>query len=347
MAQLGIYYFNGTSFATATSVFTDVALTTLAADGFYSNAGIIRQQLNGILLNAQDCDSCAVACGQGVSAAISNQNGVFNASVDVANDIGAVVIYGYWGAVIPDGVDITYNNTHYNRWTAKDNHNGVTLVDGGGTTVDYSGIGNQGTNLPTYLGNENSNLLSDSPYNGSGVSCPTVGGQAENYIYNISSNTYVAQNTFQNITVASSQIGFATDASTPNSPAFTAVIPKSQLTPTIITVDIYAPMCDTAFNWDLSCPITLPSWVASTGGLTTACATASQTYYFARNATFSGGSFTADTNTIPDIGNFVFTTSDGSTYLNDTSATLYYVISGQALGVRNGVVISKVTCTSP
>ena len=33
MAQLGTYYFNGTSFATATSVFTDAALTTLASRG--------------------------------------------------------------------------------------------------------------------------------------------------------------------------------------------------------------------------------------------------------------------------------------------------------------------------
>ena len=62
MAQLGIYYFNGTSFSTASAIYTNAALTTLAPDGFYSNAGIVRQQLNGILLNAQSCDTCAVSC---------------------------------------------------------------------------------------------------------------------------------------------------------------------------------------------------------------------------------------------------------------------------------------------
>ena len=56
MATLGTYYFNGTSFASATSVYTDAALTTLAPDGYYSNGSIIRQQLNGLLLNAQACD---------------------------------------------------------------------------------------------------------------------------------------------------------------------------------------------------------------------------------------------------------------------------------------------------
>lgn len=345
MAQLGIYYFNGTSFATATAVFTDAGLTTLAADGYYSNAGIVRQQLNGVLLNAQDCDNCAVPCGQGISAAVSNQNGIFNATVDVANDTGAIIVYGYWGSSIPDGVDITYNSVHYNRWTAKDNHNGVTLVDGSGTTVDYSGIGNQGTGLPTYLGNENAQLVADSPYNGVGVSCPTDGGQPEDYVYNQGTNTYVAQGTFQNVSVLTSQVGFATDASTPSSPAFTAVIPKTGLTPTVVTVDIYAPMCGTAFNWDLSCPTALTSWLGSSAQATAACASATETYYFAPNATLSGGSFTPDTNTTPNIGNFVFEDANGSTYLNDTNIIQYYINNGNALGVRNGVVVSIDLCT--
>jgi glucokinase len=39
----------------ASAVYTDAALTTLAADGYYSQGGIVRQQLNGVLLNATDC----------------------------------------------------------------------------------------------------------------------------------------------------------------------------------------------------------------------------------------------------------------------------------------------------
>lgn len=347
MATLGTYYFNGTSFASATSVYTDAALTTLAPDGYYSNGSIIRQQLNGLLLNAQACDSCAVPCGDGIAANISNQNGIFNATVDVANSTGAIIVYGFWGSTIPDGVDIIYNSTHYNRWTAFGNHDTVTLVDGSGATVDYSGINNQGTGLPTYLGNQNASLVADSPYSNTPSGGCTAGDQPQDYVYNNGSGTYVAQGTYQNVTVANSQVGFATDASTPSSPVFTAVIPKTGLTPTSIVVDIYAPMCGTAFSWDLSCPAALRSWSGSNPQNTDACATPTTTYYFAPNATGNGLPFTVDTNTIPNIGNFVFKASDGSVYLNDTNVLKYYITGGFALGVRNGVVVSKATCTGP
>ena len=37
MATLGSYFFNSNSFATATALFTDSALTQCAPDGFYSD----------------------------------------------------------------------------------------------------------------------------------------------------------------------------------------------------------------------------------------------------------------------------------------------------------------------
>ena len=47
------------------------------------------------------------------------------------------------------------------------------------------------------------------------------------------------------------------------------------------------------------------------------------------------------------MGNWVFSDANGSTYLNDTSVTLYYIIGGAtAIGVRNGVVVSSVACNS-
>ena len=56
--------------------------------------------------------------------------------------------------------------------------------------------------------------------------------------------------------------------------------------------------------------------------------------------------YTVRTNTIPEIGNFVFTSSDGSAYLNDTSTIQYYIIANStAIGVRNGVVVSSVNCS--
>ena len=337
MAQLGTYCFDGDTFAQAYALYTDNALTNLAPDGFYAQGQIVRQQLNGILLNAQPCSACLVPCGEGIAASISNQNGLFTVDIDVANSTGAVVLYFFMGTTIPDGVDIIWNSTHYNRLTCAGN-NGSTLIDGAGNNVDYAGINNQGTGLPTYVGNSNNSLLADSPYN-TAATCPTAGGAPENYTY-ISGN-YVAQGTTTNVTVVSDQIGYAATGS----PVFTAVIPKGSATPTTLRLDIYAPMCGTAFRYEIDCPITLPTFTASPAQLDIGCSNATVDYYFARNATGTALPFTQDTNERPVVGNFVFTTGDGSTYLNDTNAIAYYNMdNNQVIGVRNGVVISIQAC---
>lgn len=346
MAQLGIYYFNGTSFSTASAIYTNATLTTLAPDGFYSNAGIVRQQLGGILLNAQSCGSCAVACGDGVSAAISNQNGWFQASVDLANSTGAVILRCYLGSSIPDGILVTYNGAFYNRLTAFNNHNGVTLVDGSGATVDYAGQNNQGTQLPTYVGNQNANLVGNYTTAPSGA-C-SQGDRPQDYV--LTSGAYVAQGTFQSVSVVNNQVGYATDTSTPSSPVFTLVFPKTTVAPTLANVLVAAPMCGTAFSWEVDCPADLRSFTASAATNSVPnCGADTQTLYFARNATGTTAPFNEDTNTIPNVGNFVFTTSNGSAYLNDTATPKFYSLqaSGKYIQVRRGVVISTGNCVTP
>ena len=339
MAALGTYCFDGLNFSQASALYTDSGLTTLASDGYYSQGGIIRQQLNGILLNAQPCGSCLVPCGSGLSASIGNQNGVFDANIDLANDLGAVVIRCFMGISVPDGIIATLNGVGYNRLTAADNHNGVSLVDGSNTQVDYAGIGNQGTSLPTYVGNQNVDLLSNSPYDSAG-SCPTQGTSPANF--SLVSGTYVDQGTTQNVTVASNAIGYASD---PNSPVFTMVVPKTSVTPTTLNLKIFAPLCGTAFNWEVDCPIALPSFQASTPENAATCAAATQTYYFIQNATGTSVPYSIRTNTVPEVGNFVFSDANGSTYLGDAATIKYFIIGGTtALGVRNGVVVSSTPC---
>ncbi len=343
MATLGTYCFDGTNFAQATSLYTDSTLSTLAPDGYYGQGQIVRQQLNGVLLNAQPCSACVVPCGTGLSATISNQNGVFDANIDLANDLGAVIIRCFMGSSVPDGIIATWNSLTTNRLTAADNHNGVVLLNGAGVQVDYSGILNQGTGLPTYVGNQNTALLSNSPYDSAG-SCPTQGTSPSNY--SLVSGSYVDQGTTQNVTIASNAIGYGSDAGSITSPVFTMVVPKTSVTPTPLNLKIFAPLCGTAFNWEVDCPVALPSFSASPAQSTIACATATTTYYFVRNATGTSVPYTVRTNTIPEIGNFVFTSSDGSAYLNDTSTIQYYIIANStAIGVRNGVVVSSVNCS--
>jgi len=53
-----IYYLNA-EFSYATSIFTDADLINVAANGFYSIGGIVRELVDGVLLPQQPCDECA------------------------------------------------------------------------------------------------------------------------------------------------------------------------------------------------------------------------------------------------------------------------------------------------
>ena len=343
MASIGTYCFDGTSFSQASSLYTDATLSTLAPDGYYSQGQVVRRQLSGVLLNAQACTACSVECGTGISESIGNQNGIFSADINLNNSTGAVVLYFYLGSSVPDGVLATYDSIVYNRMTAKNNHDGVVLLDGAGTTVDYAGIANQGTGLPTYAGNQNSSLVG-SYSNVPGAGC-VQGDQPEDYLL-VSSN-YTAQGTYQSISVANAQVGYSSDASTLTSPVFTLVVPKSSVTPTNVNLKVYAPLCGTAFYWEIACPTNLPTFTASAAQSTISCAVATTTYYFIQNATGTTVPFTVSTNTTPEVGNWVFTTSNGSTYLNDTITIQYYIISNTTyIGVRNGVVVSTGNCSN-
>lgn len=58
MATQGTYYLNAASLALATSVYSDSGLTTLAADGYYSDNSIVRQQVSGVLQAQSSCPGC-------------------------------------------------------------------------------------------------------------------------------------------------------------------------------------------------------------------------------------------------------------------------------------------------
>mgnify|MGYP003632422317 CR=1 FL=1 len=338
MGALGTYCFDGINFSQATSLYTDSTLTILAADGYYSQGGVIRQQLNGILLNAQPCSGCFVPCGNGISVSQS-QNGFFDINFDVANTSGAVIAYFYMGGSIPDGVLANYDSTSYNRLTAKGN-NGTTLKDGTNTNVDYSGIGNQGTGDPTYVGSSSINIV------GAYTNTNTTPGQCSNgdapENYSFSGGSFLPQGTLNPITVTNVMMG----TNIGDSLVYTMVIPKPAADPTSMNLKISAPYCNTVFKYELDCPVELPSWPGSLAGSSTECnSVQNETYYFVRNASGNNIPFTVDTNTIPEIGNFVFTDINAVNYLNDTNTMQYYITGSIALGVRNGVVLTSIACT--
>ena len=110
----GTYYWAGTSFATATQIYSDANLTTVANDGWYSVGGIYRQMVGGVLGPQVPCPSCVVPCGTNLSIG-GFSTGLFAISFDMGTAPGAAVITFSSGVrndtfrPIPDGLTWNYN----------------------------------------------------------------------------------------------------------------------------------------------------------------------------------------------------------------------------------------------
>ena len=79
MATEALFYMDGLSLEQATSIYTDIDLTTLAADGFYSNGAVSREQINGVLQPQAACANCA--------APPPPTPNIFNVTQNVTNNI--------------------------------------------------------------------------------------------------------------------------------------------------------------------------------------------------------------------------------------------------------------------
>ena len=315
MATRSTYYLDGDTLLDATAVYTDIQLTTKASDGFYSSGTDVREQVSGLLLPPTTCPSCAAACGDIIPASFSG-SGYFNANIELGgtpSDVGAVVIYFYVGSNIPDGVLATLGTNTYNTLTFNNN-----------SSTPIGRVNNSGTGLPTYFG-------ADNPFSGSPYNNVTE--------YELEAGTYVNQGTTRTITVTSNQ------NDTREAETFTMVIPKTNTVNNTLQLEMFAPLTGTFFIWDVNCPTALPSFTASGPQLNANCNTATQTYYFARNATRDGNDFTVDTNTRPIVGNYVFSDSDGTNLLNDTSSSNYFIMDNNIyIKVEYGIVVETGSC---
>ena len=183
MGLLQTLYINSGSFITATAVFSDQALTTLAPDGFYSFGGYAREQVSGVLQQVTLCEACNPDCGSDLIHTISNEPGEYEYEVYLGDDIGAVRIEvnTLGGAA---GFSVNYSGTTYNTIDTRNlgvlettSGNGVTYIGdsstfttSGQTVPNYSygnGVWTEGTPLtinPFAGGN-----LTNSVYHGGGI----------------------------------------------------------------------------------------------------------------------------------------------------------------------------------
>lgn len=116
MATSATYYLNGPSLGSSTAIFSDAALTTLAADGFYSDGLIVREQVLGVLLPQQTCEGCGPAesynCVEGSCVNPGDGSGIYATLAECEADCSATTVILSWqlnGVV--GGRLIVYNNS--------------------------------------------------------------------------------------------------------------------------------------------------------------------------------------------------------------------------------------------
>ena len=248
MATSSTYYLDAPSLSTATVVYSNAALTTVAANGYYSDGSIMRQQLGGVLLPAVTCPACAVPCGGTISA--SGAQGIYYINTDLGSATGAVVIR-FNPQLVPDGISALYDSDVYN-----------------GVSSPIFGWLQGSAGLPTYIGATSGDcgIVAGSPYT------------LNQFQYDGSS--FFSLGTTTSVSVVSGQIDFT--ASAPGNTVM--VIPKTAASPSILDLTLIGPCTSTVFNVSVACPAALPSFASSTIRTTSllACeATVNQTYYVA------------------------------------------------------------------
>ena len=250
MATSGTFYLDAPSLSTATVVYSNAALTTVAANGFYSDGSIVREQVSGVLLPSVTCPSCSIPCGPTIS--VNSSQGVYYLNTNLGSPTGAVIVR-FNTTSVPDGIKAVYNSVVYN---------GLSSPSFGWR---------QGTaGLTTYLGS-----LSDACSSGIVAGSPYT---LSEFQYN--GTTFAPLGTLETVSIASGQMQLT--ASAPGNCVM--VIPKTTATPNILDLTLIGPCVSTVFSISVSCPAALPSFASSTVNVdsTAACADAiDQTYYVA------------------------------------------------------------------
>lgn len=303
-------YINSSNFLTATAVYNDINLTTLASDGYYQFGGNYRQQLSGVLGPVVLCDSCtpdAITCGVGVNPP-GGGTGLYDLtfnSGDTAADVGAIVIY-FNPAGVPDGLRVLYDGVYYNAVSSPTNGR---IQSTSGVSDSFTLLGNSNVCVPTLPNTSNYNYYNGFTGTTWNPGTPTI----KSVTLNVGDNQYGGASEFS-----------------------TLVIPKPNQTPANVTVQVLGPCSGTAWSIEVDCPAALPSFTSSSNQSTsTDCATADQTHYFANN--FLG------TNTLPVVHNWVFSDSNGANVLSNGN---YVMSDNNVITVTGGVIDSIVPCTS-
>mgnify|MGYP003643317145 CR=1 FL=1 len=231
MAVFGTYYIDSVSFATATGVFTDAALTTCAPDGYYSDGLNYRYLTACVLGPVGTCPACTTACGTPIAGTGAN-DGSYMLSFTVGTGIGAIIItVTPGGAFKPVGVDATFNSSVYNKFS----------------TTNFGYKGSTVGGVPTYLGDTAADcgIVAGSPYT------------LQSYTY--AGGVFTATGLYVVRGIVAGQV--QTTVGTPG--ASVMVVPKTLSGPTTIALEVVAPCPSTSFTLAAACPVALTGFTST------------------------------------------------------------------------------------
>ena len=305
-------FLDAPTLAGATTIYTDAALTTPAATGFYSDGNIVRFQTTtgstATLAPSQTCTPCAPSCGTTVRGTASKESyAVWNC--DVGSATGAIVISFNNPITIPIGVRATFDGVEHTTLTSS-----VASQRGPALAGELIVVGETASACPQLPGTFNLNNL-----------VPNGGN-------------WVTSSGSTSITHSAGSL-----AINPSIGNMAMVINKPNATPSTLKLELTAP-CGKGTNLDVTiqCPQSLPATSIGTrqSSQAAACATSlTATAYFVHPDGTVGGA--------PQLHSFAFNDSGAATFL---TAGTYKFDDGTASGgifqiaAANGIVSNVQTC---
>lgn len=315
MGEISNYYLNTNTFGSATSVYLDEGLTTLAPDGFYAIGGIVREQVGGVLQDIEPCISCTNSCPAappGTGWNVSNYpTGVFDFNILLGTGTGAVAITVDFLAapaqVGPTGFRAIYNNEVYNTcFSSYDGRHEAASI-----------------NSPIFIGDGSTacaqNLVANSPYPG----IPEL--EYQQPLFN-------ALGTETCVTVLEENVSF-TDPYPVAGAQYVFIVPKEDPLPANIFFTAYRPdPCCSSALIRVECPVKLPSFQTTKKNAPCGTLPTITLYYYSLNAPF------------PAVNDVIFTTSNGSEHPPNGQYIWDDGAAGQVLNIQDGIIASIASC---
>ncbi len=300
MGVIGNYYLNAPSLASATNIYSDAALTTPAPDGFYSQGGLYRESIGGVLGQLNSCQSCISSCPLSIATDFAGP-GLYTTQVDMGISVGAIVVT-FSPGITPHGILANFSGSTYNSVSSP--------VDGYHAASDPV--------RATYLGYSvnacSAGIVAGSPYAG----VPD---------YEWLTSSFYATGLQSNVFIAPNDASF-TSSGAPGSCVM--VIPKLVALSSPLTITVSAPdtCVTTASLLSVACPVKLTSF--SSGRIGTICGDPFDRTYYNVPVTGTPGS--------PALYDWVFEDADGLTPLPDGIYLFDDGSSGTLHTITNGIV---------